>query len=113
MELSERKVGRIRIVSIRGDAVINGKPERLSQKISDHLQAGERLFVLSLSDCQRMDSSGLGELIKSHKLVADSEGLLKLACVPLRLRGLIVVTNLTEIVEIFDSEQAAINSFGA
>src|SRR5262245_694547 len=113
MEISERKVGRIRIVNISGDAVINGKPERLSQSIRDHLQAGERLFVLNFSDCQRMDSSGLGELIKSHKLVADSEGLLKLSNVPLRLRGLIVVTNLTEVVEIFESEQAAINSFGA
>jgi anti-anti-sigma factor len=113
MELSERKVGKVRIVNVLGDAVINGKPERLSQSIRDHLQAGERLFVLNLSDCQRMDSSGLGELIKSHKLVADFEGLLKLASVPLRLRGLIVVTNLTEVVEIFESEQAAINSFGA
>jgi anti-anti-sigma factor len=113
MDLSERKVGRIRIVNVMGEAVINAKPERLSQLLRDHLQAGERLFVLSLADCQRMDSSGLGELIKSHKLVADFEGVLKLACVPLRLRGLIVVTNLTEVLEIFDSEQAAINSFGA
>jgi anti-sigma B factor antagonist len=113
MELGERKVGRIRIVSIQGEAVINGKPERLSQLIRDHLQAGERLFVLNLGDCHRMDSSGLGELIKAHKLVADFEGLLKLANVPLRLRGLIVVTNLTEIIEIFETEQGAINSFGA
>jgi anti-anti-sigma factor len=113
MDLSERKVGRIRIVNVQGEAVINAKPERLSQLLRNHLQSGERLFVLSLADCQRMDSSGLGELIKSHKLVADFEGVLKLACVPLRLRGLIVVTNLTEVLEIFDSEQAAINSFGA
>jgi anti-anti-sigma factor len=113
MDLSERKVGRIRIVNVLGDAVINGKPELLSQVLRDHLQAGERLFVLNLADCQRMDSSGLGELIKSHKLVKDFEGVLKLACVPLRLRGLIVVSNLTEILEIFDSEQGAINSFGA
>jgi anti-anti-sigma factor len=113
MDLSERKVGRIRIVNVSGDAVINGKPERLSQVLRDHLQAGERLFVLNLADCQRMDSSGLGELIKSHKLVTDFEGVLKLAGVPLRLRGLIVVSNLTEILEIFDSEQGAINSFGA
>jgi anti-anti-sigma factor len=113
MDLSERKVGRIRIVNVMGDAVINGKPERLSQVLRDHLQAGERLFVLNLADCQRMDSSGLGELIKSHKLVTDFEGVLKLAGVPLRLRGLIVVSNLTEILEIFDSEQGAINSFGA
>jgi anti-sigma B factor antagonist len=113
MDLSERKVGKIRIVNVLGEAVINGKPERLSNLLRNHLEAGERLFVLSLADCQRMDSSGLGELIKAHKLVNDFEGLLKLASVPLKLRGLIVVTNLTEVLEIFETEQAAINSFGA
>jgi hypothetical protein len=38
---------------------------------------------------------------------------LKLAEVPLNLRGLFIVTNLTQILEIFDREQQAINSFGA
>ncbi|MCI0339483.1 MAG: STAS domain-containing protein [Acidobacteria bacterium] len=113
MDISERKVGRITVVNVQGQAIINAQPERLSQLVGNHLKSGERLFVVNLSDCYRMDSTGLGELIKSQKLVSDYEGVLKLACVPLRLRGLIVVTNLNEVLEIFDSEQAAINSFGA
>lgn len=113
MEISEHQVGRITIIKVDGQAVINNKPERLSQLIQQHLQAGERLFVVNLADCQRMDSTGLGELIKSQKLVSDGEGVLKLACVPLRLRGLIIATNLVQIMEIFDTEQAAINSFGS
>jgi anti-sigma B factor antagonist len=113
MDINERKVGNIRIVNVQGQAILNAQPERLSQLINDHLQASERLFVINLADCQRMDSTGLGELIKSQKLVSDYEGVLKLACVPLRLRGLIIATNLVQILEIFDDEQAAINSFGA
>ncbi len=113
MEISEHKVGNIRIVNVQGQAILNAQPERLSQLMSTHLQTGERLFVINLADCLRMDSTGLGELIKSQKLVSDSEGVLKLACVPLRLRGLMIATNLVEILEIFESEQAAINSFGA
>jgi anti-anti-sigma factor len=113
MEISEHKVGKVTVINVQGQAVLNAQPERLSQLLGDRLEAGARLFVVNLADCLRMDSTGLGELIKSHKLVDDSDGVLKLACVPLRLRGLMIATNLVQVVEIFDSEQAAINSFGA
>jgi hypothetical protein len=46
-------------------------------------------------------------------MVADCEGVMKLAEVPLTLRGLFMVTNLAQVLEIFDKEQQAINSFGA
>lgn len=113
MEISERKIGRISVIKIQGQAVIDQKTERLSQLMRERLQAGGRLFVINLADCSRMDSTGLGELVKSQKMVADCEGVMKLVEVPLNLRGLFVVTNLTEVMEIFDKEQQAINSFGA
>jgi len=113
MEISERKVGKITVIKIQGQAIIDRQTERLSKLVRDRLQAGDRLFVANLSDCSRMDSTGLGELVKSQRMVADCEGVLKLAEVPLNLRGLFIVTNLVEILEIFDKEQQAINSFGA
>ena len=113
MEISERKVGKITVIKIQGQAVLDQKPERLSQLARERLQAGDRLFVVNLADCSRMDSTALGELVKSQRMVADCEGVIKLAEVPLSLRGLFIVTNLTQILEIFDREQQAINSFGA
>jgi anti-anti-sigma factor len=113
MEISERKVGKVTVIKIQGQAVIDQQPERLSQLARERLQAGDRLFVVNLAGCSRMDSTALGELVKSQKMVADCEGVMKLAEVPLNLRGLFIVTNLTQILEIFDREQQAINSFGA
>lgn len=113
MEINERQVGRITIIKICGQATINLQPERLSKLVRERLQAGQRLFVLNLVDCQRIDSTGLGELVKAYKLVTDCDGVLKLADVPLRLRGLVIVSNLVEVMEICDTEQQAINSFGA
>src|SRR5262249_50085696 len=113
MEISERKVGKITVIKVQGQAIINQQPERLSQLARERLQAGDRLFVINLSDCSRMDSTALGGLVKSQRMVADCEGVMKLAEVPLSLRGLFIVTNLVQILEIFDKEQQAINSFGA
>ena len=113
MEINERQAGRITIIKICGQAIINSQPERLSQLVRERLQAGQRLFVLNLADCQRIDSTGLGELVKAYKLVTDCDGVLKLADIPLRLRGLVIVSNLVEVMEICDTEQQAINSFGS
>jgi len=113
MQINESKIGRVTVIKVQGQAILNEKPEQLSQVTRNRLQAGDRLFVVNLSDCIRMDSTGLGELVKAHKLVSDCEGMLKLAKVPPVLRSLLSVTNLEQIVEIFESEQAAINSFGA
>jgi len=113
MEISERRIGKITVIKIQGQAIIDQKTERLSQLARERLQAGDRLFVVNLAGCSRMDSTGLGELVKAQKMVTDCEGVLKLAEVPLSLRGLFVVTNLVELLEIFDREQQAINSFGA
>jgi anti-anti-sigma factor len=113
MEISDYKVGKITIIKIQGQATLDQKPERLSQLMRERLQSGDRLFVISLAGCSRMDSTALGELVKTQKMVADCEGVIKLAEVPLNLRGLFIVTNLTQMLEIFDREQQAINSFGA
>jgi anti-sigma B factor antagonist len=113
MDIIERKIGKITLINLKGQAVIGGQPERLSQLTRDRLQAGERLFIINLADCTRMDSTGLGELVKSHKLIADCEGVLKLAKAPPAIRSIFAVTNLEQLMEVFDSEQSAINSFGA
>lgn|SRR5262245_25684987 len=113
MEITERKIGKITIFNIQGQAMMSAQPERLSQMTRDRLQSGDRLFVINLAECSRMDSTGLGELVKSQKLISDCEGILKLAKVPPPLRSIFSVTNFEQLIEIFESEQAAINSFGA
>jgi len=112
MEINELKTSRVIVITIKGQLAINEHPERLSQLVRERLDAGERLFLVNLEECQRMDSMGLGELVKSHVMVTREEGVLKLANVPLRLRGLLVVTKLAEAIEIFDDERTAIRSFG-
>jgi anti-anti-sigma factor len=112
MEINERKVGRVRIIRVQGQATLNTNANILSKLVQERLEEGERLFVINLADCQRMDSSGLGELIKTHGEISKREGVLKLSDVPLRLRGLMITSNLVQILEILDTEQEAIISFG-
>jgi anti-sigma B factor antagonist len=111
MELNERKVGEVTVIALKGDANISAQLDLFQQLVRDRLSAGERRFVVNLTECNWIDSSGLGELIKALVHVMRQGGNLKLAGVPHKVRGLLSVTNLTQVFELYEDEQAAINSF--
>ena len=113
MDISEHKVGNITILKVSGQATMTSEPGRLSAAVEDRLSEGDRLFIIDLSNCQRMDGMGLGELVKTYRLVNDKEGVVKLASVPLTLRGTISAVRLSGVLEVYDSERAAVNSFGS
>ena len=112
MQINERKISAVNVLNLVGELSATRHPEILSTHVSALLASGERLFIINLKECLRLDSMGLGELVKVYALIEAKQGLLKLAEVPLRLRGLVVATNLAEVLEIYDTEREAINSFG-
>ncbi|MBI1760398.1 MAG: STAS domain-containing protein [Acidobacteria bacterium] len=113
MELNERKVGNIVVVDLKIGVQQRGQYEPLQQLVRGHLAAGQSRFILNLAACEWIDSSGLGELIKLLVAVMRQGGNLKLAAVPHKLKGILTVTNLTQVFEIYDSEPAALASFPA
>ena len=111
MQLNERKVGNVTLLDLTIDAHQRGQYEPFQQLVRERLAAGEKHFIVNLSGCEWIDSSGLGELIKSLVHVMRQGGNLKLAAVPHKVKGILAVTNLTQVFEIFDDEQAALASF--
>ena len=85
--------------------------EGFQQLVRDRLDAGHRGFVINLSGCNWIDSTGLGELVKSLVAVMRFGGNMKLAEVPPKLLGVLNVTNLSSVFEVFDSQDEAIASF--
>ena len=63
------------MVSIHGD-LTDGSPnqEALSVEFPKLLNIGLRRFVLNLEPVSTMDSDGINEIIKAHKLVTDRDG---------------------------------------
>ncbi|NOT61586.1 MAG: STAS domain-containing protein [Acidobacteria bacterium] len=112
MQITQRKISGINILCISGEFSAQRQPQVLSETVKELVAQGERLLLINLKDCLRIDSMGLGEIVKAYSLIAAQQGALKLAEVPLRLRGLIVAANLIEVIEIYETEREAINSFG-
>ena len=111
MQISERQVGSITVIDFQGEAKGRSQYDGFQQIVRDRMAAGQTAFVVNLSQCSWIDSAGLGELIRSFAHVMRQGGSLKLACATQKVRNILTVTNLSQVIDLFDTEDAAIRSF--
>jgi len=75
------------------------------------LLAGTPKVVLNLRDVNYIDSGGLGTLVSLYTTARNAGGALKLSSLTQRVDDLLQVTKLVTIFEVFENEQAAVQSF--
>ena len=111
MEIDVRTQDQVKIVKLKGRLSLGPALDRTNELIVDLLNAGETRFVLDLEDVPTIDSSGIGLLVR-HMTMAKQRGgsvkLLKPSKFALQTLKLVRVLNLFEV---FDEQQAAVESF--
>lgn len=111
MQISERIIGAVTVIDLKGEAKARGQYDGFQQIVQQRIDAGRKHFVVNLAECKWIDSAGLGELIRLFTHVMRQGGELKLAGAPEKIRNILKVTNLTQVIELFESEESAIGSF--
>jgi anti-sigma B factor antagonist len=112
MQITDRQVGDVTIVDLKGQLVLGGG-ELLRDKVNSQVQQGRKKIVVNLSEVPYMDSSGLGELVRCYATVAKNGGTLRLLGLTKRISDLLSITKLLTVFDTFDSEEEAVASFGA
>jgi anti-sigma B factor antagonist len=115
MEIRQRPAGAIMIIDVIGRMVLTeGEIDSLLRDhVSNLIAQGHRQIVVNLSQVTQVDTSGLKQLLAAHLAVTRLGGHLLLATPTKRIRDLLGITRLNTLFEIFDTEQAAIDSFAA
>jgi anti-sigma B factor antagonist len=114
MTISQRSVQGVCVLDIDGPIQLGADgSERLGDKVRSVLQSGEKQLLLNLSGVPYMDSAGLGELVNAYTTVKKQGGVLKLVGVTKKLKDLLVITKLSTVFDSFDTEAAALQSYGA
>lgn len=107
-------------VEKRGDVTIVSTNERLDAGMTPKLKSvvkdlaqepGIRL-VIDLGNTRLIDSSGCGELVAALKTVSRNHGDMKIARPTAQAKTLLQLTGLHRILDIHDSLESALNSFG-
>jgi len=111
MQIHTRAVGDVHILDISGRIVLGEATKTIRQTISDLLVNGGRKIVLNLKDVNYVDSSGIGELVRSYTSVTREGKQLKLLNLTEKIRDLLVITKLLTVFQVYENEQAALASF--
>ncbi|MBA2504145.1 MAG: STAS domain-containing protein [Pyrinomonadaceae bacterium] len=110
IELVERETPEAVVIEIAGQLTIGGNNETLIEKVRAHLAAGRRLLVINLEQCQRVDSSGFGDLVTCVVTAARHDAHVRLTNVSPQIRSLIKMAHLHQAFDIFDSEEEALKA---
>jgi anti-sigma B factor antagonist len=114
MQLDEKLVGDIAIITVTGDITLNKDGDVvLRDKVRSLLQQGRMKLLLDLGAVSYVDSAGLGELVQAYATTKNKGGSLKLLRPAKRLKDLLTITKLVTVFDSYDTEAAGIASFSA
>jgi anti-sigma B factor antagonist len=115
MEIRHRPAGGVAVIDVIGRMVLTeGEIDSLLRdRVADLIAEGHRHIVVNLSQVTQVDTSGLKQLLAAHLAVTRLGAHLRLAHPTKRIRDLLGITRLNTLFEIFESEQAALDSFAA
>ncbi|HKB86375.1 MAG TPA: STAS domain-containing protein [Ignavibacteriaceae bacterium] len=99
------------IIELKGKLVGGTLAGRMNRTLDNLLEQGKKNVVVDLSGITILNSSGMGILISGYRKMRDNGGLLKLANITNKIEGLLSITKLNQIFEIYSSADEAAESF--
>ncbi len=111
MKSSIQKRGAVTLILLQGKITIGEGDVRLRKCIQEVLDDGANKIILDLNDVSYMDSSGVGELVASYTTITNRGAQLRLANLKPKIYGLLQLTALVTVFQIYDSTEDALQSF--
>jgi anti-anti-sigma factor len=84
----------------------------LQRQVTEQLAEGKSDILLNFAKVDFIDSYGIGDIVASYLAVKEKNGRLKLSGLSPKIWLIFHYSGLTRILEIFDSEEKAIRTFG-
>ena len=111
LEVRQREVEDILILDLHGRLILGPDATDFRRTIASLSSQGKIKVIVNLKEVDYIDSTGLGTLVIAHSTFEKAGGAMKLLHVSKRSAELMILTKLSTVFEMFDDEQAAVNSF--
>jgi anti-anti-sigma factor len=113
MSVKVREKEGVIVVDLAGEIRLSDNfTPTLQRQVAEQLADGKSDILLNFAKVDFIDSYGIGDIVASYSAVKEKKGRLKLACLSPKIWLIFQYSGLTRILEIFDSEEKAIQSFG-
>jgi anti-anti-sigma factor len=107
----ERQVGGVTIIDMHGRITVQEGADVFRGVVRGLVALSRVDVILNFKDVPYIDSTALGELVRTHLSIARRKGRLTLLHLPARVRELLGTTRLLPVFEIFDDETEAVTSY--
>ena len=111
LKLQAQRAGDVVILRCEGMIVSGAEAENLEEMVNRELKQGSKYLVMDLAAVSRVDSAGLGLMVRLAAGARKAGGDLKLASPPAFVSNLLQMTRLATLFQVFPSEGEAVQSF--
>ena len=111
MEINIREQGGVTVLDLVGEIRLDETGDSLQDAVKDQLEGGKKKLLLNFGELDFIDSSGVCEIVSSHVAAKERGAHLKIAQVSEKIMMILKYTSLTNIIEIFENEEAALQSY--
>jgi anti-sigma B factor antagonist len=111
LQISIRTSGDVTILDLQGRATLGSDCDLLSGHLQMLMANGVRDVLLNLADVTQLDSSGISAISKTYVVLRRQGGGLKLLRPSGRVRAVLRVIHLLDLIPTFEDEGQALASF--
>jgi len=111
MEISERTADGVVILDLSGRFILSDGEELFRKTVDDLIERGQLQVLVNVKDVSYLDSAGVGSLVWKYVTIRKLGGRLKLVHLKIRSFRVLATTRLLAVLENFESEQEALDSF--
>jgi len=110
LQVNKREVGQVALVEVKGQ-LTSESAGQLQSVLAQLATDGRKQVLLDCQGVGKVDSRGLGVLVRGSVSTAQRGGKFKLVSAPPKLRELIQMARLGSVLECYDDIGVALNSF--
>src|SRR2546426_11528185 len=111
MEISERSAGDVIILDLDGRLVVEDGVTPFIDRMNALVRHGRKKILLNFEGVTYLDSSGVGAVVWKYVTARKQDADVKLLKLTRRSHNVLMITKLLTVLETFDSEQQALDSF--
>ena len=108
MKSSTGQQGSVTVITLEGNLMGGPDASTLNSSLHTLLEQGKKRVVLDMRGVQFINSSGLGLLIGGVNAMRSAGGSLKIAGASEKIRGLIRITKLEQIFDLYPTVEEAV-----
>lgn len=112
MVVTNKEVNGVSVVALSGRIVLGEESNLLREKVKSLTAEGKKKIVLNMADVTYIDSAGLGILVAAHVSSKNQGAALHLSNLGNKFHDVLQLTRLLTVFNVYDTEAAAIISFG-